>query len=147
MIHCLFLPVNSCYISKNLNMLKRLSTGSPWEQVVAYSRAVRVDNIIEVSGTTAMDGDTLVGKGDVYRQASFIFGKIVASVESLGGSREHIVRTRMYTTVIDEWESIAKAHREFFSSVMPAATLVEVNRLVSNELLIEIEATAIVPNS
>ncbi len=124
-------------------MRQQTGSGSPWEDIVGYSRAVRVGNIIEVAGTTAMDGDTLVGKGDLYAQTKFIFQKIEKALEQLGGSLNDVVRTRMFVTNIDEWELAGKAHGEFFAAIKPVATMVEVKRLINNDHLIEIEATAI----
>ena len=96
-----------------------------------------------MAGTTAMDGDTLVCKGDLYDQAKFIFQKIEKALEQLGGSLNDVVRTRMFVTNIDEWELAGKAHGEFFGAIKPVATMVEVKRLINDDLLIEIEVTAI----
>ena len=90
-----------------------------------------------------MDGDALVGKGDLYAQAKFIFQKIEKALKQLGGSLNDVVRTRMFVTNIDEWELAGKAHGEFFANIKPVATMVEVKRLISDDLLIEIEVTAI----
>ncbi len=125
-------------------MRKNFSSGSPWEDVVGYSRAVRIGNCIEVAGTTAMDGDVLVGKGDLYTQTVFIFQKIEKVLAEAGASLKDVVRTRMYVTDISQWEAAGKAHAEFFSTIRPAATMVEVSRLINDDLLIEIEVTAIV---
>lgn len=122
-----------------------ISSGSPWEDVVGYSRAVRVGNIIEVAGTTAVDGDALVGEGDVYLQTQFILQKIGKALEQAGSSLEDVVRTRMFITDISLWEEAGKAHGEVFSSIKPASTMVEVSALIDQRLLIEIEATAILP--
>ena len=124
-------------------MRKQIGTGTIWEDAVGYSRAVRVGNVIEVSGTTAMDGDTLIGKDDVYEQAVFIFRKIEKSLVELGASLNDVVRTRMYVTDIYQWEAIGKAHGEFFKDIKPVTSMVEVKALIAPELLIEIEATAI----
>lgn len=125
-------------------MRQMVGSGSPWEEVVGYSRAVKVGNIIEVAGTTAMDGDLLVGKGDLYLQAKFIFTKIEKALQHFGASMNDVVRTRMYVTNIAEWEKAGKAHGECFAAVKPAATMVEVSALIDADLLIEIEVTAIV---
>lgn len=125
-------------------MRQQTGSGSPWEDIVGYSRAVRVANIIEVSGTTAMDGNTLVAKGDVYGQAKFIFTKIEAALQQLGASLQDVVRTRMYVINIADWELIGKAHGEFFAGVKPAATMVQVSKLIHDDLLIEIEVTAMI---
>ncbi len=121
---------------------QNISSNSPWEDVVGYSRAVRVGNLIEVSGTTSVDGDQIIGKGNVYEQTKFIFQKIEKALQQAGSGLQDVVRTRMYVTDISKWEEIGKAHAEFFSTIKPAATMVEVNALINPELLIEIEVTA-----
>jgi enamine deaminase RidA (YjgF/YER057c/UK114 family) len=126
-------------------MRQQVGSGSPWEDIVGYSRAVRVGNIIEVAGTTAMDGDTLVGKDDVYAQTKFIFQKIEQALQQLGSSLNDVVRTRMFVTNISDWELVGKAHGEFFATIKPVATMVEVKALINNDLLIEIEVTAMIP--
>jgi enamine deaminase RidA (YjgF/YER057c/UK114 family) len=124
-------------------MRQHVSTGTPWEDIVGYSRAIRVGNIIEVSGTTAMDGDKLIGKDNIYEQAAFIFKKIDAALQQLGASLSDVVRTRMYVTDISQWEQVAKAHGEVFKDIKPATSMVEVSRLIEPELLVEIEVSAI----
>jgi enamine deaminase RidA (YjgF/YER057c/UK114 family) len=124
-------------------MRQQTGSGSPWEDIVGYSRAVKVGNIIEVAGTTAMDGDTLVGKGDVYLQTKFIFKKIENALQQSGSSLNDVVRTRMFVTDIHQWELVGKAHAEFFATIKPVTTMVEVQRLINDDLLIEIEVTAI----
>ena len=124
-------------------MRKNISSGSPWEDIVGYSRAVRVNNIIEVAGTTAMDGDTLIGKGDIYLQTVFIFKKIEKALLEAGASLTDVVRTRMFVTDIERWEDVGKAHGEFFKVIKPVASMVEVSGLINKDLLIEIEVTAI----
>ena len=124
-------------------MRTKTGTGTPWEEQVGYSRAVRVGNMVEVAGTTAMDGAQLVGKGDAYLQTKFILEKIEVVLQQLGASLEDVVRTRMYVTNIDEWEAIGKAHGEFFRTIKPAATMVEVSRLIHPDLKVEIEVSAI----
>ncbi|MBK8497130.1 MAG: RidA family protein [Chitinophagaceae bacterium] len=125
-------------------MRKKISSGSPWEDQVGYSRAVRVGNIIEVAGTTAMDGDVPVGRGDVYAQTVFIFQKIEKTLQQAGAGMQDVVRTRMFITDISKWEEAGKAHAEFFKDIRPVATMVEVSKLINNDLLIEIEVSAIV---
>ena len=125
-------------------MRQQVGSSSPWEDIVGYSRAVKVGNIIEVSGTTAMDGDHLIGEGDVYVQTKFIFEKIEKALQQLGGSLKDIVRTRMFVTNIDEWELIGKAHGEIFAVIKPVTSMVEVKRLINAGMLIEIEVTAII---
>lgn len=127
-------------------MRKNISSGSPWEAIVGYSRAVRVGNIIEVAGTTAMDGDVLVGKEDLYGQTYFIFKKIEKALQEAGACLEDVVRTRMFITDISKWEEAGKAHGEFFKNIKPVATMVEVSNLIDKNLLIEIEVTAILEN-
>ncbi len=125
-------------------MRQQIGSGSPWEDIVGYSRAVKVGNIIEVAGTTAMDGELLVGEDDVYEQTKFIFKKIEKALQQLGSSLNDVVRTRMFVTNMDDWELIGKAHGEFFATIKPVATMVEVKRLINETLLIEIEVTAII---
>lgn len=122
----------------------KISSGSPWEDIIGYSRAVRMGNIIEVAGTTAMDGDILIGKGNIYEQTLFIFNKIEKALQQANASMQNVVRTRMYVTDIALWEEVGKAHAHFFKAIKPAATMVEVSRLINDDLLIEIEVTAIV---
>jgi len=125
--------------------MKRLniSSGTKWEDIVGYSRAVRVGNIIEVSGTTAMDGDVLIGKDDPYLQTQFIFQKIEKALQEAGANLSDVVRTRMFVTNIEHWELIGKAHGEFFREIKPAATMLEISRLINPDLLVEIEMTAV----
>lgn len=125
-------------------MKKQIGSGSPWEDIVGYSRAIRVGNTIEVAGTTAMDGDVVVGKNDVYAQTVFIFQKIEKALLQLDSSLEDVVRTRMFVTDIANWQQAGKAHGEFFKTIKPVATMVEVSKLIDDDLLIEIEVTAIV---
>ena len=121
-----------------------ISSGSPWEDVVGYSRAVRVGNVVEVAGTTAMDGDKLVGLGSVYLQTKFIFQKIEKALTEAGASLNDVVRTRMFVTDISKWEEVGKAHGEIFAVIKPASTMVEVSALIDERLLIEIEVTAVI---
>ncbi len=120
------------------------SSGAPWENMVGYSRAIKVGNVIEISGTTAADGDTIIGKGDVYEQAVFIFKKIQKTLEDAGSCMEDVVRTRMYVTDISEWEKVGRAHSLFFKNIKPATSMVEVSNLINKNFLIEIEVSAIV---
>ena len=128
-----------------MNDRQLISSGSPWEDVVGYSRAVRVGNIVEVAGTTAVDGDQVIGEGNVYEQTRFIFQKIGNALQQAGSSLEHVVRTRMYITDISSWEQAGKAHGEVFGLIKPASTMVEVSALIDSRLLIEIEVTAVIP--
>ena len=127
-------------MSKRIN----ISSGTKWEKFVGYSRAVRVGNIVTVAGTTAVnEAGELVGENDVYAQTQFIFSKIEKALKEAGATRDDVVRTRMFAVNVDEWEEIGRAHGEYFADVCPAATLVEVSRLINPELLIEIEVDAV----
>ncbi|HZQ60073.1 MAG TPA: RidA family protein [Casimicrobiaceae bacterium] len=124
----------------------RLDTGTPWEPVVGYSRAVRVGRQIFVSGTTATDENgRLVGIGDAYAQARQVLANIARALERLGGGLEHVVRTRLFVTDIAQWQAIARAHGEVFGAIRPACTMVEVQRLIDPDMLLEIEADAVLP--
>lgn len=125
-------------------MRKNYQTGTGWEPVVGYSRAVRVAFTIEVSGTVAVENGESFAPGDPYKQTKKILEIIRDSIESLGGSLEHVVRTRIYTTDISKWAEIGKAHREYFELINPATSMIEVNALISPDYLVEIEATAII---
>ncbi|HRF18487.1 MAG TPA: RidA family protein [Chitinophagaceae bacterium] len=121
------------------------SSGAKWEDIVGYSRAVRVGNIIEVTGTVAVDeNNQLVGKDNAYAQTRFIIEKIERVLKRAGSSLKDVVRTRMYVTDIARWEEYGKAHGEFFKDIKPCTTMVEVKGLIAPEYLIEIEATAII---
>jgi enamine deaminase RidA (YjgF/YER057c/UK114 family) len=122
----------------------KVSTGSSWEPVVGYSRAVRVGNRIEVAGTTAVRDGKPVGLNDAYAQTVCALEIIKESLEKLGAKLSDVVRTRMFVTDISKWEEIGKAHGEFFRDIRPVATMVEVKSLIEPELLVEIEAEAIV---
>ncbi len=126
-------------------MKRQVHSHTPWEDIGGYCRAVRVGNIIEVAGTTAMDGDVLIGKNDTEIQTRFIFNKIKKALEELDATLENVVRTRMFVTNIDDSQKIIRIHGEFFGQIKPVSSLLEVSRLINKDLLIEIEATAIVP--
>ena len=127
-------------------MKKRIniSSGAKWEDIVGYSRAVRIGNLIEVAGTTAVDETgQVVGPGDPGEQTKFILSKIEKALTSAGGMLHDVVRTRMFVTNIADWEAIGRVHGLYFKDIKPAATMVEVKSLISPELLVEIEVTAI----
>jgi len=122
-----------------------VATGTPWEPLVGYSRAVRVGAVVHVSGTTATDArGGIVGIDDPYAQAKQAIANVAAALVRAGARLEHVVRTRMYVTRIDDWEAIGRAHGEAFGSIRPATSLVEVSRLIDPRMLVEIEAEAIV---
>ena len=124
---------------------KIVSSGSRWEPVVGYSRAVRVGPLIAVSGTTATGpGGEVVGIGDPYEQTRVILRKIQAALEDAGATLGDVVRTRIFVTDISRWEEVGRAHREFFEEIRPAVTMVEVRSLIDKHLLVEIEADAYV---
>lgn len=126
--------------------MKRLniSSGTSWEKSVGYSRAVRVGNIVEVAGTTAVDNNEVLFPFDSYSQTQYILLKIQQALEDAGASMEDVVRTRIYVVDIQQWEEIGKAHGEVFAEIRPCATMVEVSSLIQDELMVEIEATAII---
>src|SRR5215510_12836747 len=121
------------------------SSGVKWENIVGYSRAVRVGNIIEVTGTVAADENTMVvGGNSAYAQAKYVIGKIEKILKEAGASLQDVVRTRMFVTDISRWEEYGRAHGEFFKDIRPCTSMIEVKGLISPEYLIEIEATAII---
>lgn len=123
---------------------KNISSGAKWEEVVGYSRAVRIGDTIEVSGTTAVEDGLVVFEGDLYGQTKKALEIIKQAIEEAGGTMNDVVRTRMYVTDISLWEAAAKAHAEFFLHIKPSTTMVEVKALIDPAMLIEIEATAII---
>jgi enamine deaminase RidA (YjgF/YER057c/UK114 family) len=127
-------------------MKKRIniSSGAKWEDIVGYSRAVRVGNMIEVAGTTAVDErGEIVGVNNPYEQTKYILAKIEKALIEAGASMKDVVRTRIFVTDISKWEEIGKAHGEFFKEIKPAASMIEVKGLINPELLVEIEVTAV----
>ena len=128
-------------------MTKRLniSSGAKWEDIIGYSRAVRIGNVIEVAGTTAVDeSGQVVGLNNPFEQARFILSKIEKALMQAGATMKDVMRTRMFVTDMSQWEEIGKAHGMYFKDIKPASTMVEVKSLISTELLVEIEVTAMV---
>ena len=118
-------------------------TGAKWEDIIGYSRAVKVGNIIEVTGTVSADENGIVGAGDAYEQTKFIIKKIEAVLKRAGASLEDVVRTRMFVTDISRWEEYGRAHGECFKDIKPCTSMIEIKGLIAPEYLIEIEATAV----
>lgn len=124
-----------------------VSSGGPWEGKIGYSRAVRVGPYVHVSGTTAMTPSGLAGKGDPYAQTVQALRTIEAALKQAGATLSHVVRTRLYLAKMDQWQEVGRAHGEVFGAIKPATTMVEVSKLIDPEMLVEIEADAIVPEA
>ena len=121
------------------------SSGAKWEDIVGYSRAVRIGNLIEVTGTVAVDENSnLVGGNSAYEQTKFIFQKIEKVLQNAGASLSDVIRTRMFVTDISRWEEYGRAHGEFFHSIKPCTSMIEVKGLIGEEYLVEVEVTAVV---
>lgn len=129
-------------MSKRINYLE----GSEWETKIGYCRAVKVGNTIEIAGTTATVNGEIVGKGDMYLQTKTILQKFEKVLNELGASMNDVVRTRIFCTDIARWEEIGKAHGEYFAEIKPTTAMYEISKLINGDLLVEIEATAIVEN-
>lgn len=122
-----------------------ISSGAKWEDIIGYSRAVKIGSLIEVAGTTALNDDgRVVGINDPYQQTKFIIAKIEKALNSAGATLNDVIRTRMFVTDINDWEQIGRAHAEYFMEIKPASSMVEIRSLISPELLVEVEVTAIV---
>ena len=127
-------------------MRRNISSNTIWEDKFGYSRALRVGNVIEVSGTTAVDGEEIIGQGNIYEQTKFIFGKIEKALNEIGAGMKDVVRTRMFVTDISQSAEVGRAHGEFFKEIKPTASMIEIKGLIHPELLIEVEVTAIIDN-
>lgn len=125
-------------------MRKNISGGSPWENIVGYSRAVRIGNIFEIAGTTAIKDGKPYAIGNAYEQTKYILSVIKEILEKEGLGLENIIRTRMFVTDISKWEEYGKAHGEFFGNIKPVATMVEVSSLIDKGLMVEIEVSAVI---
>ena len=124
---------------------EKFASGSKWEEIVGYSRAIRIGNQVEISGTVAVnDQNEVQGKGNAYEQTKYILEKIILYLEKAGGKKEDIIRTRIFVVDISKWEEIGRAHGEFFTDVKPVTSMIEIKSLISKEYLVEIEASALI---
>ena len=119
-----------------------ITSGTSWEDKIGYSRAVRIGKLIEVSGTAAVDREKIIAPGDPYQQTKFIIQKIEKALNDAGATLNDVVRTRIYVTNIKDWDSVGRAHGEFFKNIKPVTTMVEVKSLIDPNFVVEIEATA-----
>ena len=124
-------------------MRQNFSSGAKWEDIVGYSRAVQIGNTLEVSGTVATDGNSVIARGDIYGQTKYILNKIEKILEQAGFELSDVVRTRIFVTDITKWEEVGKAHGEFFKTIKPVTSMVEVSALIDPDYLVEIEITAV----
>lgn len=128
-----------------MNKRINFSSGTKWEKMAGYSRAVRLGNVVEVAGTTAVDENgTVMGEGDAYHQTIYILNKIAYALKQTGSKLEDVVRTRIYVKNMADWQDVARAHGEVFKDILPATTLVEVSALINPLLIVEIEAKAVI---
>lgn len=127
-----------------MNKRRNISSGVKWEDIVGYSRAVIAGDRILISGTTSVVNGEVEGKGDIYLQTKIIFQKIEKVLKEAGSSIENVIRTRIYVTDIARWEEVGKAHGEFFKDIRPASSMIEISALVDPEMLVEIEAEAMI---
>ena len=125
-------------------MKTKLSSSAIWEDTIGYSRAIRVDNIIEIAGTAAVSNGNVVHTGDAYNQTLFIIRILEHVLKQLDANLENVVRTRIYLKHISDWEDVGKAHGEYFSKIKPVSTMIAVSSMINPEMLVEIEATAII---
>ena len=127
---------------------QNISSGAKWEDIVGYSRAVRVGSVVEVTGTAAVDDQgQIVGVGDPYRQTQFIIAKIEYALQAAGASLADVIRTRIFVTDISRWEEIGRAHREAFGAIKPATSMIEIRALIEPGMMVEIEASAIISDT
>ena len=125
-------------------MRQNIASGSPWEEKVGYSRAVRIGNIVEVTGTVADNEGKLIGGDSAYAQTKYALSKIEKTLEKAQAKLSDVIRTRIYVTNIEQWAEIGKAHAEYFKTIKPCTTMVEVSKLIDDKYLVEIEASAII---
>jgi len=125
-----------------MNKRINIPSNAIWEDKIGYSRAVRIGKLIEVSGTAAIDGEKIISPGNAYLQTKFIVQKIEKALKEAGGTLQDVIRTRIYVTKIADWDSVGRAHSEFFKDIKPVTTMVEVKSLIDSNFVVEIEATA-----